>query len=1284
MITPDGKAHFLDPQSIGEAPISQDEKVLSDRRIVRAPLPALTEGAVVEAEVEVRESKPFFSRGRVGHFPLEMFFPTQKMRLIIDCPRESPLNYKIRGGQLDPKRSEQNGRLRLVFEKTNIKALKYMETDLPPESPPCAEVVFSTGKSWADVAEGYWEIVEKQLDTSGVQSLAREAVGEEKDARDKIALLLATVHRLVRYTGVEFGAAAIEPRTPHETLTRRYGDCKDQAVLLVTMLRVLNIPAHVALLKIAEQTDVVPDMPGLGAFNHAIVYVPGPPEYWIDPTAEYVPCGKLPVCDQGRLALIIGKGQNLVRTPKSDYRENLLVETRQYNLQKGDRGIVREKIYATGSFAQHNRRSYSTRSEEDIKKGWKEYAQGIYKSRTVGPVKATALRDLDKPFEMEAEIADAQLSMSKETPVVSMCPYRIFRELPAYFLVVKPPDEKIKGEKDADIPDKRQSPMVLPEPHVSQLEYLIAPPPDYILEKLPEDKLLRFGPASVSQKFAWKDGKVQAVFRFDTGEGRFTAEEVEELRKGIADLGIEGDGSRWEERIAFSHGSLQKITAGKLDEAIKECRRELLRSPDSADAYMRYSKVLLSAGFGEAARQDACKAVDLAPDSVAAQSNLADVLSCDLIGRRFRRGMNWFGANRAFQIALEMDPSNVSVRFRYAWLLEHDLSGRHYAPAANLAGAIQEYRKMLKEGVYEGGRENLTFTLAMALMHGEKYSEAQELLAESDKMPMMNAVNLAITAIEHGASAARDKAGQMESDEQKRGALMKNAADILLDIRSYRHAKSLMDLLPENMRKESQSKIQYLSVARRVEDSALPEDSPYWPLQRLYSTLLADEKDVKPLKDLFYMGANEADVADAIEKARQPLIPYSTMCYVNDISPRRMADMVCLFQMSAKKGGDLGYEIAVSGLWPQKTLWRVIYQKDRFRLIPPGHHSANLGAAATECLKISEDKKAEQWLDWAYEDHKKEVGWIDSFSGSPFGRIWWENGHANKNILQIATAALVCEGPLARWAIPILEEKKKDVADKGLELQMDRAIGIGCLNDGNWQGLLDVADKILDAHKEALEALNWKAIALWAMGRTDQLHAWVNLQLASDGLSSQAREMLALEASRIGDFDTALKHLRLLSAQGNASSLGLNELAWIAVLFDTADESALQSALKAQKELTDNEAAYLNTLAAVYAVMGKTNEALDTLYKCADARGGEPQNADWCVLGRMAEQYGLNDVAVELYNKVSKPRRQIANDSYSWRSGAWKYWPFRATTRLLRRRNMINRPRKTGHARAQI
>ena len=100
--------------------------------------------------------------------------------------------------------------------------------------------------------------------------------------------------REVRYTGIEFGEAAIVPHDPAETLAKKYGDCKDKATLLVAMLRAAGIPANVALLSVESRIDVPADLPGMGMFDHAIVYVPGKNPLWIDATDRYAQLGQIP------------------------------------------------------------------------------------------------------------------------------------------------------------------------------------------------------------------------------------------------------------------------------------------------------------------------------------------------------------------------------------------------------------------------------------------------------------------------------------------------------------------------------------------------------------------------------------------------------------------------------------------------------------------------------------------------------------------------------------------------------------------------------------------------------------------------------------------------------------------------------------------------------------------------------------------------------------------------------------------------------------------------------
>jgi hypothetical protein len=55
----DGTIHWLDDKTIADSPASEyDQSIFSDRRVVRAPLPAVGVGTIVEYEIVARETAP--------------------------------------------------------------------------------------------------------------------------------------------------------------------------------------------------------------------------------------------------------------------------------------------------------------------------------------------------------------------------------------------------------------------------------------------------------------------------------------------------------------------------------------------------------------------------------------------------------------------------------------------------------------------------------------------------------------------------------------------------------------------------------------------------------------------------------------------------------------------------------------------------------------------------------------------------------------------------------------------------------------------------------------------------------------------------------------------------------------------------------------------------------------------------------------------------------------------------------------------------------------------------
>ena len=251
VITPDGQAHALDPESIGEAPAEQDSpNLFSDDKLLRAPLPAIVVGAVVEEEIETREVRSLFDHGIVERFLLDAAVPGPQAAAGDRRARRAAA--EIRSDQQRRQAGPHGGRrphvaglrARPAARHALARTLSAGRSDEDRRRSSSRRA--SRGPTWPPPIA---DLVESQLDLETVRPLVEKAIGKETDRDKIIELLLASLRSQIRYTGIEFGKGAIVPRSSRETLTRRYGDCKDQATLLVAMLRVAGIKAHVALLR---------------------------------------------------------------------------------------------------------------------------------------------------------------------------------------------------------------------------------------------------------------------------------------------------------------------------------------------------------------------------------------------------------------------------------------------------------------------------------------------------------------------------------------------------------------------------------------------------------------------------------------------------------------------------------------------------------------------------------------------------------------------------------------------------------------------------------------------------------------------------------------------------------------------------------------------------------------------------------------------------------------------------------------------------------------------------
>src|SRR5690606_29154177 len=119
------------------------------------------------------------------------------------------------------------------------------------------------------VAARYRSILDESVSAGGAEALL-EGIPEDLSKKELAAALKLVVDRQIRYTGIEFGDASYIPRSPAETMQRRFGDCKDTAALMVSLLRARGVDATIALLDSGNGRDIDAEVPGF-RFDHAIV-----------------------------------------------------------------------------------------------------------------------------------------------------------------------------------------------------------------------------------------------------------------------------------------------------------------------------------------------------------------------------------------------------------------------------------------------------------------------------------------------------------------------------------------------------------------------------------------------------------------------------------------------------------------------------------------------------------------------------------------------------------------------------------------------------------------------------------------------------------------------------------------------------------------------------------------------------------------------------------------------------------------------------------------------------
>ena len=1017
VIAPDGRTFVLDPKTIETStPRSEDSDLYTDRSRLRAPLPGVTRGAVVEVEITQREKAPVFDQGVVEIFRFVGEVPVEKARLVIDAPDSLPVKFsKVNGEGVQRSETRAAGRVVTTYQAGPLAARDPLFPNSPPEMKQSLSVTYSTGRSWQQVAQRYAKMVEERLRGADLQAWAAEATKGIKGREALATALLAKMSRELRYTGIEFGDSAIVPQTPAEVLSRRYGDCKDQAALLVALLREVGVPAHVALLSAGTGPDVHEDLPGLGTFNHAIVYLPGRPELWIDPTDPFTPVGQLPLLDQGRRALVAKPDTTrLILTTGTSAANNLTREERELTLsENGTISIKEHTSYAGGALAAWSRAHFNGQERKELDSQYEKYVVSEYKAKKLGSLRFSDPKDLSKPFQLDLTVESADLGYAGgESAWVPLMVMPVFHDLPEG---LRSPEEEEKSLPPILKGKARSSDFFYPMPYIYELVYRIVPAHGFVVQSLPKAETLSFGPARL--QFTCenaKDGTIQARYRFETGKNRLTPSERTAFQEAFKAYLKTPENTV--QLVLAAEGHLQ---AEKIKEALAAFRKLDKEHPNTAHHASQLARALLVAGLGESARREAQRAVTLDPGSTEAQNMQGTVLEHDLLGRVLKPGFDRAGAESALRKTLAINAKDAGAIRELAVLSEYDDEGGHTWPKERLKQALEFHERYQK---LDSHLADYDLNYLITLFHLGRYQEVLDKQKRLQRSAASQGLTVAATALLKTPGEAIRQVAVLVPDPEQRPEALRTAGAELMALRRYPESVALLSAAANGHKN---------AVAIRLLAEMLRQT-------KRREALSFDERDPRQVVKAFFvaMGNEKADL--------QPFLAKEEFAEKLDLKAMRRAfkegykketeqvPLPVLFDMSASKEWLQEGEPAW-GLWvhlPEKSAHQgffLVPRAGKYRLLAAGSENI-VPILAREALRRldQKDRDAARYLLNQVMDFQSPGGSDDPFASSVFTTLWRHGNHDDVNIMRLAALSTQMDGRHDSDFGPLLEACMRD------------------------------------------------------------------------------------------------------------------------------------------------------------------------------------------------------------------------------------------------------------------
>jgi transglutaminase-like putative cysteine protease len=514
----------------------------SDIHLQTAVAPASNPGSVIAVEYEVHRHHWL---QQLDWF-IQEELPVREVRLGVLLP--PGWVYKAFWGAIPPAQPVQEGGSRLEWAVRDVAGIKD-EPFRPSVYSLAAHMALayfqpgssiSNANSWESLGRWYSGLTAGRRSPSAeISAKAHELTSGKVDFDGKLRTLASFVQSEIRYVAIEIGIGGYQPHNAGDIFRYRYGDCKDKATLLSSLLEEAGIRSDYVLIN-TERGMTKPEVPS-ARFNHAILAIEVPPEtrpdayratvtsetgkkYLIfDPTDGFTPLGELRSDLQDSYALLVtDSGGELIHTPLLSPDSNTLLLSGRFTLTP-DGDLLGEVVETrSGDHASRERAAltYSDQAQrlQHLERRLNRSIQGF----TLEAFKVQQLKELPKKLILTYEVTTPRYAQVRG-PV----------------MLVRP---RVLGEKSFVVEQKpRHYAWELGGTSREVDDYEIQLPEGYVVDDVPDPVKLDMGFASYQSKIEVAGAKLRYHREYVVRDLALPADRISELRTLEGRIGADED-----------------------------------------------------------------------------------------------------------------------------------------------------------------------------------------------------------------------------------------------------------------------------------------------------------------------------------------------------------------------------------------------------------------------------------------------------------------------------------------------------------------------------------------------------------------------------------------------------------------------------------------------------------------------------------------------------------------------------------------------------------------------